>query len=249
MSSPLIRAEQLAVHRGKRRVLHDITLAIHERETVTLVGPNGAGKTTLVRALLGLIPLHSGSILRRQDLRIGYMPQRSALHLETPLSVTGYLQLGGASQDDCHGMLEQIGMASLGKQPFTSLSGGEKQRIALARALLRRPNLLILDEPTHGMDIGAQANFYHWINDLCQPWECGILVVSHDLLLVMANTDRVICLNGHICCQGHPEQVSNHPYFIRHFGPRDAHELAIYAHSHNHSREPVADHEQHPSQH
>ncbi|GLW37179.1 zinc import ATP-binding protein ZnuC [Pectobacterium carotovorum subsp. carotovorum] len=216
-------------------MLSDISLTLQAGRILTLLGPNGAGKSTLVRVVLGLLAPTSGSLVRDPTLRIGYVPQK--LHLDTtlPLTVNRFMQLRpGVKKQDILPALKRVQAAHLLEQPMQKLSGGETQRVLLARALLNQPQLLVLDEPTQGVDVNGQLALYDLINQLRQEFHCGVLMVSHDLHLVMAKTDEVLCLNQHVCCSGTPEVVSLHPEFLAMFGHRGAEQLAIYRHHHNH---------------
>ncbi|HWV14324.1 MAG TPA: zinc ABC transporter ATP-binding protein ZnuC [Cellvibrio sp.] len=231
----LIRASAIGVVRNGRHLLKNADLILEEGKIVTLIGPNGAGKTTLVRSVLGLIRISEGKIERRPDLRIGYMPQKLHLESSLPLSVERFLTLGGKPQVDMQEILQLTGIEKLVKAPMQLLSGGETQRVLLARALLRNPQLLVLDEPVQGVDISGQAALYALINDIRRVRNCGVLLVSHDLHLVMATTDTVICLNQHVCCHGHPEQVSNDPAYLALFGEQGKQsQIALYTHHHDH---------------
>lgn len=233
-SDLLIRAKGLGVRRSGRDLLIDADLTLEAGKIVTLVGPNGAGKTTLVRTILGLMKPDRGTLHRRPGLRIGYMPQKLHIDASLPLSVTRFLTLGGTPRLPLAEVLALTGTAHLAGARLQSLSGGETQRVLLARALLRDPDLLVLDEPVQGVDIRGQAELYELINTIRLRQGCGVLLVSHDLHLVMANTDTVICLNQHICCQGRPEEVTTDPAYLELFGDTLAPQVAIYTHRHDH---------------
>jgi len=235
LAQPLIQARDVGVIRNGRQLLKKADLLLEEGKIVTLIGPNGAGKTTLVRSVLGLIAIDEGSIERRPDLRIGYMPQKLHLEPSLPLSVERFLTLGGKSRVDFQETLQLTGIEKLLKTPMQLLSGGETQRVLLSRALLRDPQLLVLDEPVQGVDVSGQAALYALINDIRKLRNCGVLLVSHDLHLVMATTDTVICLNQHVCCHGHPEQVTNDPAYLALFGAQGKQpQVALYTHHHDH---------------
>jgi zinc transport system ATP-binding protein len=235
--SPLLDARQLCVQDGKRVLLQNISLSLQPGEIVTLIGPNGAGKTTLVKALLGLLPLASGSVHRKPGLRVGYMPQQLKLNPMLPITVHRFLQQTGEPRTLIQQALAETGVDNLAQQSLHTVSGGELQRVLLARALLRKPDWLVLDEPAQGVDINGQAELYRLFADLRDRYQCGVLLVSHDLHLVMAATDTVICLNQHICCQGHPEHVSQHPEYLQLFGQRLASDIAVYTHHHDHDHD------------
>lgn len=241
MSEWLIRARGLSVTRAGRQILQSADLDLAAGKIVTLIGPNGAGKTTLVRAVLGLIKVDQGSVDKAPDLRIGYMPQKLHLDASLPLTVARFLALGGKPRVDLSEILPLTGIEKLIDMPIQSLSGGETQRVLLARALLRDPQLLVLDEPVQGVDVGGQSALYALINEIRNQRQCGVLLVSHDLHLVMATTDTVICLNQHVCCHGHPEQVTSDPAYLALFGDvagaQVAPQVAIYTHHHDHQHD------------
>jgi zinc transport system ATP-binding protein len=234
----LISARGLWITRNGRDLLIDVDLDICEREIVTLIGPNGAGKTTLVRVLLGLERPDRGEVLRRKDLRVGYVPQRFGIDAVIPMTVERFLMLGGnAAPERVGAILAEVDAGYVRDQQLSQLSGGELQRVVLARALLREPNLLVLDEPVQGVDYTGEAELYNLIARLSDERGFGVLLVSHDLHLVMARSDRVICLNRHVCCSGVPETVAQHPAYVALFGDKAARALAVYRHRHDHSHD------------
>jgi zinc transport system ATP-binding protein len=242
MSTSLLTARHLHLHHAQRNILSDVSLSVAERKIVTLIGPNGAGKSTLIRVLLGLQKAASGEIWRKPGLRIGYMPQRLVLSDQLPLTVRRFLALVETPQEsDLQEIGHQTGILHLLEQPMQSLSGGEHQRVLLARALLRKPQLLVLDEPVQGVDVTGQAALYHLIADLRDRQGCAVLMVSHDLHLVMAQTDEVICLNTHVCCSGHPEHVSRDPAYLELFGCAADADLALYTHHHDHTHDALGE--------
>jgi zinc transport system ATP-binding protein len=237
MSDALIRLDGVGVNFAGQNVLHDVQLSVKPGEIVTLIGPNGAGKTTLVRAVLGLLNTDTGRVWRKPKLRIGYMPQKLHVDATLPLSVLRFLRLvPGVDRRSAQAALAEVGAEQVIDSPLQSISGGELQRVLLARALLREPELLVLDEPVQGVDVAGQAELYRLITRLRDRHGCGVLMVSHDLHLVMSTTDQVVCLNRHVCCSGHPEQVSFDPAFVELFG-QDAKSLAIYTHHHDHEHD------------
>lgn len=231
----LVRLHGVNVSFGDNHVLQQVEMALHRGCITTLIGPNGAGKTTLVRVVLGLIEPDSGEVWRERALRIGYMPQKLHVDRTFPLTVERFLRTAGIRDSQAlRAALADVGAEKLFKQSIHDLSGGEMQRVLLARALLRDPTLLVLDEPVQGVDINGQIELYDLIGRIRDRRGCGVLMISHDLHLVMAATDHVVCLNHHICCSGHPEQVSNDPSYQALFGQAGAHALALYNHHHNH---------------
>lgn len=235
---PLVTARNIDLKLQHKPVLQGVELTIHPAEIVTLIGPNGAGKTTLLRVILGLQKPDRGELVRPADLCIGYMPQRMPLDMAFPISVRRFLLLAGkVRQGDILPVLTEVGAESLLEAPLQALSGGEFQRVLLARALLRNPQLLVLDEPVQGVDVHGQVEIFKLLTRIRETRDCAILMVSHDLHLVMASTDRVICLNRHICCTGNPESVTRNPEFLKMFGAAAVQNLAIYSHDQEHRHE------------
>lgn len=230
----LLELRDISVRFAERSVLDRVNLTIKAGEIITLIGPNGAGKTTLVRVVLGLLAPDEGLQNRKKGLRIGYMPQKLHVEPSLPLTVSRFLQLARrCNKQKLEQVLERVGCSHLAKSPVQQISGGELQRVLLARALLQEPQLLVLDEPAQGVDINGQRELYQLIRQIRDETGCTVLMVSHDLHLVMAATDQVLCLNHHICCSGHPEQVCRDPIYLELFGIA-AEELAVYAHHHDH---------------
>lgn len=237
----LIQAEDVALIISGRTILEKVSLSIKEGEILTVIGPNGAGKTSLLRVLLGLSRPSGGKVTRRSGLRIGYMPQKLAINDTLPLSVERFLLLANSDRQVVEAAAAETGISALLKQPLSGVSGGEFQRILLARALLRDPQLLVLDEPVQGVDVTGQAELYHLINDIRRRHNCAVLMISHDLHLVMASTDTVVCLNQHVCCAGHPEAVSTDPAFRQLFGSKVTEEIAVYSHHHDHVHDSISE--------
>lgn len=233
--SLLAEARDIRVAFHGQTILDHVDLQVHAGEIVTLIGPNGAGKSTLLRVLLGLLKPDQGRVHLRPGLCIGYMPQKLGIDPVLPLTVRRFLTLGTkADQARLCATLDEVGAGHIIDSPLQTVSGGELQRLLLARALLRDPDLLILDEPVQGVDVGGQGELYQLINRIRREHGCGILMVSHDLHLVMAATDQVICLNHHVCCSGHPEAVSRHPAYLELFPATTLEGLAVYTHHHDH---------------
>ena len=234
----LIEAHHLSVRLNDQEVLHGIDLSITPGEIVTVVGPNGSGKSTLLRSIIGAIPLSHGSLKAKAGLRIGYVPQKLHIDPTLPITVLRFLGLPNpVARSVAEDALTKAGAEGLGKKQMSQLSGGQFQRVLLARALLTNPELLILDEATQGLDQPGSAAFYNRLDEIRTDTGCAILMVSHELHVVMAASDRVICLNGHICCEGAPEQVITAPEYRALFGTGTQGALALYRHEHNHSHD------------
>ena len=236
MRPSLVEAHDLGVFRGGRWLIKDVNLSVQPGEIVTLIGPNGSGKSTTAKAALGIIKPDEGHVLRKANLRVGYVPQKLSIDWTMPLTVARLMTLTGHQPSSAiKAALSAAGIANLAKAEVQNLSGGEFQRALIARALIRKPELLVLDEPVQGVDFGGEIALYDLISDIRERTGCGILLISHDLHVVMAKTDTVICLNGHVCCHGSPQSVSLHPEYLRLFGARAAQTIAVYAHDHDHS--------------
>lgn len=229
-----IKLNNICVNFSNRSVLSNISLSLTSNRILTLIGPNGAGKSTLVRIILGLIKPDSGTIFRSDDLSIGYVPQKLYFNTLLPITVERFMELSKPKKNKISIMLKRVKARSLKYRQLQTLSGGEMQRVLLAKALLNCPNLLVLDEPTQGVDVMGQIVLYELINQIRHELKCSIVIVSHDLNFVMAKTDHVICLNNHICCSGTPESVCKNLEFISIFGVQHIKELAFYHHHHNH---------------
>ncbi len=231
----LVVGEGLCLRFGRHTIIDHVDIVVRPREITTIIGPNGAGKTTLLKLLLGLLRPTAGVVRRRTGLRVGYVPQRLQLDPVLPITVARLMTLTlHRPRTAVAGALAETGVAHLLDAAVQSLSGGELQRVLLARALLVDPDLLVLDEPIQGVDFAGEAALYELISDLRRRRGCGVIVVSHDLHMVMASTDHVLCLNRHVCCAGTAEAVGRHPEFVRLFGPKASNLLAVYAHHHDH---------------
>jgi zinc transport system ATP-binding protein len=238
LSQPLLDLQQVSYIENGKILLEDIQLKLNRGEIVSIIGPNGAGKTTLVKIALGLLHATGGKVHRKADLRIGYMPQKLHIDPNFPLTARRFLTLGQSTIGTpiFNEIIKVVGIELILDSQLRSLSGGEFQRVLLARALLREPELLVLDEPAQGVDLMGQCELYDLILRMREKLQCGILLVSHDLNVVMAQTDIVVCLNQHICCQGRPEDVSKDPAFTLLFGDVTRN-LALYTHHHDHEHD------------
>ncbi len=232
VGAELISATDLSYARGGRIILQQVDISLCRGEIVTLIGPNGAGKSTLVRILLGLCQADSGQLTRQRALRTGYVPQMLKMDPGMPITVQRFVDLSPYQRDMAViDALALAGVADLVRYSMHHLSGGELRRVLLARALVGNPDLLILDEPAAGVDITGQQEIYSMIKAFHQQYQTGVLLVSHDLHLVMAATDRVVCLNQHVCCQGSPDAVRDNAAYLELFNTG---ELAVYTHHHDH---------------
>ncbi|KUJ76148.1 Mn2+/Zn2+ABC transporter ATP-binding protein [Ruegeria marisrubri] len=250
MTAPLIAAKDVSVRLDGRPILQGIDVEIAAGEIVTIVGPNGSGKSTFLRALIGAVPLAQGRVTRAPGLRIGYVPQKLALDASLPMTVQRFLGLPRrVSAAKAREALANAGVPDLSDRQMTDLSGGQFQRVLLARALLEHPQLLLLDEATQGLDQPGAAAFYQRIEQVRQELGCAIVMVSHDLHVVMAASDRVLCLNGHICCQGSPQMVADAPEYRALFGSGTKGTMALYRHQHSHSHDHDHHHHDHEHEH
>ena len=232
----LIGLEEIGIYRGGRWLVRGVSFTIERGEIVTLVGPNGSGKSTTARTLVGVMNPDEGRVIRSPRLRVGYVPQKLAIDRTLPLTVSRLMTLTAShSASEIKQALEEVGIPHLVQSQVQSLSGGEFQRALLARAMLRKPDLLVLDEPVQGVDFTGEAALYELIKTIRDRTGCGVLLISHDLHVVMAATDTVICLNGHVCCRGTPQSVTADPKYQQLFGRRAAAALAVYRHSHDHT--------------
>ena len=234
----LITIENLTVTYGGVTALKNVSLDVNSSEIVTIVGPNGSGKTSLLKAIIGAVTPLKGSIKIKPDLKVGYVPQRLNLDPTLPISVGKFMRLTNKiNKKSCLKALEQAGVPKLIEKQMSELSSGQLQRVLLAHSLLGTPEILILDEATQGLDQPGSADFYRQIEKVRQETSCAVLMISHDLHVVMSASDRVICLNGHICCSGAPETVLAAPEYQELFGTETNGALALYRHSHDHQHD------------
>lgn len=235
----LISMRGMGVERGGRWLVSNVDLSIARGEIVTLIGPNGSGKSTTAKVATGVLQPSTGNVTRIQGLKIGYVPQKLTIDWTLPLTVERLMTLTGRfPKADIDAALNAVGAAHLTKSSVQTLSGGEFQRVLMARAMIRKPDLLVLDEPVQGVDFAGEVALYDLIKNIRNETGCGILMISHDLHVVMAATDTVICLNGHVCCTGAPEHVAQSPEYLALFGTRASQTLAIYQHNHDHAHLP-----------
>jgi zinc transport system ATP-binding protein len=228
--TPLIELRKIFVHIDGRDILKNVDFAIYDREIVTLIGPNGAGKSTLIKVLLGIVKPKSGEVKSHKKLKFAYVPQKFNPSHSLPLRVKDLLNLEACPSEIKDQVIRDTGIAKLENSKVQQLSGGERQRVLLARALLRQPDVLVLDEPMQGLDIQSEAELYDYVRNLPEKYGCSVLIVSHDLQWVMQGTQRVVCLNKHICCSGLPENIQQHPEYQAIFGTN----RVFYQHHHDH---------------
>ena len=246
----LVSVTDLSVAYGGDVVLRGVDLTLAAGEIVTIVGPNGSGKTSLLRAIIGAVPPARGTVTLRPGLRIGYVPQRLHIDATLPITVGRFMRLSGsggarASRAAIAEALAAAGLPDLMGQQMAQLSGGQFQRVLLAHALLGRPDVLLLDEASQGLDQPGSAAFYRQIEQVRRDTGCAVLMISHELHVVMSASDRVICLNGHVCCEGTPDLVASAPEYRALFGTGTGGALALYRHEHDHRHDHRHDHD-HP---
>lgn len=235
----LVVLEGAGISRGGRWLVRGVTFEVRRGEIVTMIGPNGSGKSTSARMAIGLLRPDEGEVMRRSGLRVGYVPQKMSIDRTMPLTVERLMTLTGPlARRDIDAALAETGVRHLAQAEVQNLSGGEFQRALLARAIARKPDLLVLDEPVQGVDFSGEIALYGLITDIRNRSGCGVLLISHDLHVVMAATDTVICMNGHVCCRGTPEMVSQSEEYRTLFGGRAAGALAFYSHDHDHTHLP-----------
>ncbi|MCX2723189.1 metal ABC transporter ATP-binding protein [Roseibium salinum] len=231
----LVKLEGAGVRKGAEWLVRGVDLSVSPGEIITLIGPNGSGKSTTAKMALGILTPSEGRAVRVPGLKVGYVPQKLTIDWTLPLSVHRFLRLTNhLSVAECTKALEQTGAGRLLNAEMRNLSGGELQRVMLARAIARNPDLLVLDEPVQGVDYAGEIAIYDLISEIRSTMGCGILMISHDLHVVMAAADQVVCLNGHVCCRGTPSDVSKDANYQALFGARAGAALAVYEHHHDH---------------
>lgn len=238
-ANALVSLSGAGIERSGRWLVRGVDLVVEPGEIVTLIGPNGSGKSMTAKMALGILKPDEGVAGRRAGLTVGYVPQRISIDWTLPLTAERFMHLTGwVEPDEVDGAMEATGIAHLRHAEVRTLSGGEFQRVMLARAIARRPDLLVLDEPVQGVDFTGEIALYDLITEIHTELGCGVLLISHDLHVVMAATDRVICLNGHVCCSGTPTDVASSEAYLQLFGGRAASTLAVYEHRHDHTHLP-----------
>jgi len=235
----LVSLDNAGVFTSEKWLVRGVSLDVRRGEIVTLIGPNGSGKSTTAKMALGVVNPSEGSAKCKSDICVSYVPQKLSVDWTMPLTVNRFMTLTQtADERDAQRALSSTGIEHLKNSQVRDLSGGEFQRVLLARAVVNKPELLVLDEPVQGVDFNGEIALYRLIEDIRTELNCGIILISHDLHVVMSSTNKVICLNGHVCCSGNPEAVASAPEFRALFGDRAADELAFYRHSHDHEHLP-----------
>ena len=235
----LVSLDNAGVFMSDKWLVRGVSLDVCRGEIVTLIGPNGSGKSTTAKMALGVINPSEGSAQFRRDIRVSYVPQKLSVVWTMPLTVKRFMALSRtANENEVQRALSSTGTEHLKNAQVRNLSGGEFQRVLLARAVVNTPELLVLDEPVQGVDFNGEIALYRLIEEIRGELDCGIILISHDLHVVMSSTNKVICLNGHVCCSGSPEAVASAPEFRTLFGDRAANELAFYKHNHDHEHLP-----------
>ena len=235
----LVSLDNVGIQRSEKWLVRGVSMTIDPGEIVTMIGPNGSGKSTTAKAALGIMTPDEGVVHHKPNLNVSYVPQKLEINWTLPLTVSRFLQLTfQASKKNIADALNATETLHLINTQMSALSGGEFQRVMLARAILKSPELLVLDEPVQGVDFNGEIALYQLIENIRRQLNCGILLISHDLHMVMSTTDRVICLNGHVCCSGTPASVASSSEFISLFGAHAASSLAFYEHNHDHEHLP-----------
>ena len=238
ITNALISAKNVSVLKHQKSILDNIDIQINKNDFITIIGPNGAGKTMLLKCLMGFYKPTSGRIERKEKLKIGYMPQSISIINTMPITVKDFITVRKEYDDiSLNKVITEVSIGEIVNKQLSVLSGGEMQRVLLARSLLNNPDLLILDEPAQNLDISGQLNFYKLIQEIYSKRDISILMVSHDLHLVMVSTKKVLCLYKHICCSGEPQQIAKDPEFLSMFGKDMANMMSIYQHSHDHNHD------------
>jgi len=235
----LVSLKNCGIRRSNRWLVRGVSIDINAGEIVTLIGPNGSGKSTTAKMALSILRPDEGEVQRRIDLNVSYVPQKLVVDWTLPLTVTRFMSLTSRLTDnERRDAMAATGVEHLANSEVRTLSGGEFQRVLLARAIAKKPDLLVLDEPVQGVDFSGEIALYDLIKKIRDDFGCGILLISHDLHVVMAATDRVICLYGHVCCSGTPKVVASSAEYKALFGARAASTLAVYEHDHDHTHLP-----------
>ena len=240
MSNTLIQLNNCGILRNQKWLVRGVSLKVERGQIVTLIGPNGSGKSTTAKMALGILRPDEGSNIVLNNLKISYVPQKLSIDWSLPLRVIDFMNLiEKHSQETLMDTLTLAGIKHLLHEDVRNLSGGEFQRLLMARAIAKEPEFLVLDEPVQGVDYAGEIALYQIIQDIRKTLHCGILLISHNLHVVMSQTNHVICLNGHICCSGEPQSIVKDPEYIKLFGENMDPTLAFYQHQHDHHHDPA----------
>ena len=233
----LVKLENAGVQRASKWLVKGISFEISKGQIVTLIGPNGSGKTTTAKMILDIMNADEGQIIRNTD-KMAYVPQKINIDWTMPLRVIDFMKItNNLNNNQVIESLTTTGVDKLLYNQIHNLSGGEFQRVLIARAIAKKPDLLVLDEPVQGVDYNGEIALYNLIKKISVNLNCGILLISHDMHFVMSTTDHVVCLNGHICCSGTPSSVVKNPEYIKLFGEHNSETLSYYQHHHDHSHD------------
>ena len=231
----LIKLENVGINQDNKWLVHDVSLEIERGKILTLIGPNGSGKTTTAKIALGIHKNIKGKVTKNTN-KIGYVPQKISIDWTLPIRVIDFMSLTQTLHiDEVVNALKLTEVEHLKNKDLRSLSGGEFQRVLMARAIAKKPELLVLDEPVQGVDFSGEIALYELIKKISEELNCGILLISHDLNVVMSKTDYVVCLNGHVCCSGTPMNVANNKNYKELFGDQASTLLSVYEHKHDHT--------------
>ena len=231
----LLKVENAGVSINDKSLVKGVSFEIKQGEIVTLIGPNGSGKSTTAKIALGIYKKIDGKVKKYTD-KIGYVPQKISIDWTLPIRVLDFMTLTEElTQDQINIALNLTGVEHLKNKSLSNLSGGEFQRVLIARAISKKPELLVLDEPVQGVDFKGEIALYELIKQISEKMKCGILLISHDLHVVMSATDFVLCLNGHVCCSGAPHKVVKDSKYKELFGDRASNILSLYEHKHDHT--------------
>ena len=231
----LVKLENAGAHRSSKWLVRGISFEINQGQLVTLIGPNGSGKTTTAKMILNILNADEGLVTGNAN-KMAYVPQKISIDWTMPLRVIDFMKLtSNLNNNQVNESLTMTGVDKLLYNQINSLSGGEFQRVLIARAIAKKPDLLVLDEPVQGVDFNGEIALYNLIKEISISLNCGILLISHDMHFVMSTTNHVICLNGHICCSGTPGSVVKNPEYIKLFGEHNSETLSYYQHNHDHS--------------
>ena len=233
----LVKLENAGVYRSSKWLVRGISFEINQGQIVTLIGPNGSGKTTTAKMILNILNTDEG-VVKGNANKMAYVPQKINIDWTMPLRVIDFMKITSSlNNTQIIEFLVMTGVDKLLYNQIHSLSGGEFQRVLIARAIAKKPDLLVLDEPVQGVDFNGEIALYNLIKEISVNLNCGILLISHDMHFVMSTTDHVICLNGHICCSGSPSNVVKNPEYIKLFGEHNSETLSYYQHQHDHSHD------------